>query len=521
VDTLVNVRLVVNVRLTPVKALNTSALWSLFDQLDWGVITVARQLLGCVANMTTEVVVNHGDVQSVLYEIVLHFNQLNIGSKFRFVMAMFSDRKFRVIDHDYNVYEFTAHLEDKLNFSDHFIKNSTDLPGPPIMVAPDGDKRTTTYLFFVPFDILELCIFHQPSPFINFMHLINCPLISVSKAEYGWSVLNNKHIRMTQSVSFKTEEFYYLSKESIAVCKEPFEAYVQAISKPNQLSPETILSVVCIGLSLLCLFLSVITYMMLPKLRQTLPGKNTMALICSLLVAQSLYLVGNLSGLGPNDWSCKILGLFIHYTWLWSMFWMNICTFHMFRVLTRTKLMGDSARWKRFLLYHVYALVLPLVFVAINIGVSQDRHGSIGYGSLACYIDTQDMIIFTFALPVGLVVVMNLLFFVVVIVKISRSPSVQKCVKNERNDFEIFVKLSTITGITWVFGLIYLLADVVAFSYLFIVLNASQGVFLFFAFVANRRVVTMLREKLCSLLNDGTFTQSTLSTAASKDAYLK
>jgi len=510
----VNVRLVVDVRLTPVKALNTSAIWPLLNQLNRDVVTVARQLLGCVAAMTTEVVVNHGDVQSVLYELVLHFNLLNIDSKFRFIMAMFSDRKFRVPDQEFNVYEFTANLEDKLGF----IENSTNLPGLPMMVAPDDDNSSTTYLFFVPSNIHDFCLFDKPSPFIYYMHLIDCPLISVSKAEYGWTILKNKQIRMSKSVSLKTEEFYYLPKESIAVCKVPFEAYIQAISKPNKLSPETILSVVCIGLSLLCLCLSVSTYMMLPKLRKNIPGKNTISLICSLLVAQTLYLVGNLSGLGPNDWSCKILGLFIHYTWLWSMFWMNICTFHMFRVLTRTKLMGDSARWKRFLLYHVYALVLPLVFVAINIGVSQDRNRSIGYGSLACYIDTQDMIIFTFALPVGLIVVINLLFFLVVIVKLSRSPSVQKNVQNERNDFKIFVKLSTITGITWVFGLIYMLADVVAFSYLFIVLSASQGVFLFFAFVANRRVAAMLREKLCSSSTDGTITQSI---AVSKDAYLK
>jgi len=495
VKTLDNVRLVVDVRLTPVKALNTSALWPLLTQLNRDVVTVARQLLGCVANMTTEVVVNQGDVLSVLYELVLHFNRLHIDSNFRFVMAMFSDRKFRVPDHEFNVYEFTANLEDKLGFNDHFIDNSTDLPGSPMMVAPDDDKRTTTYLF-LPSDIIDFCRFDQPSPFINFMHLISCPLISVSKAEFGWTILKNKQIRISNSVSLKTEEFYYLSKESLAVCKVPFEAFIQAISKPNKLSPETILSVVCIGLSLLCLCLSVSTYLMLPKLRQNIPGKNTMSLICSLLVAQTVYLVGNLSGLGPNDWSCKILGLFIHYTWLWSMFWMNICTFHMFRVLTRTKLMGDSARWKRFLLYHVYALMLPLVFVAVNIGVSQDRNRSIGYGSLACYIDTQDMIIFTFALPVGLIVVINLLFFLVVILKISRTPTVQKNVQNERNDFKIFVKLSTITGITWVFGLIYMCTDVVAFSYLFTVLSASQGVFLFFAFVANRRVAAMLREQL-------------------------
>ncbi|WAQ97230.1 hypothetical protein MAR_029920, partial [Mya arenaria] len=66
-------------------------------------------------------------------------------------------------------------------------------------------------------------------------------------------------------------------------------------------------------------------------------------------------------------------------------------------------------------------------------------------------------------------------------------PPVQKNVKKERNDLEIFVKLSTITGMTWIFGLINSVTQISFFSYLFIVLNACQGVFLFFAFICNRR----------------------------------
>jgi hypothetical protein len=65
----------------------------------------------------------------------------------------------------------------------------------------------------------------------------------------------------------------------------------------------------------------------------------------------------------------------------------------------------------------------------------------------------------------------------------------------------IFAKLSTITGATWIFGLLYAWTNMVVFSYMFIVLNAGQGVFIMFAFIFNRRVFQMIKQ-VCINKND-------------------
>jgi len=102
-------------------------------------------------------------------------------------------------------------------------------------------------------------------------------------------------------------------------------------------------------------------------------------------------------------------------------------------------------------------------------------------------------------LPIGIIFITNCVFFFCVIVNLSKSRNIQKNVKTERNELTILVKQSTITGLTWIFGLVYSLSGEKAFSYLFIIFNASQGVFLFLAFIANRRVVDMLLTRLsCS-----------------------
>jgi len=88
---------------------------------------------------------------------------------------------------------------------------------------------------------------------------------------------------------------------------------------------------------------------------------------------------------------------------------------------------------------------------------------------------------FTFCLPLAIVIISNLGMLVAVVFKIKQTRSVSRNVKNKRNTMIIVAKLSTITGATWIFGFIYLWTDIKLFSYLFIVLNASQGLFLCFA----------------------------------------
>lgn len=50
-------------------------------------------------------------------------------------------------------------------------------------------------------------------------------------------------------------------------------------------------------------------------------------------------------------------------------------------------------------------------------------------------------------------------------------------------------------GISWVFGFVAAFTDMQAFHVIFILLNSTQGIFIFLAFGCNDRVIEMWRSK--------------------------
>lgn len=64
--------------------------------------------------------------------------------------------------------------------------------------------------------------------------------------------------------------------------------------------------------------------------------------------------------------------------------------------------------------------------------------------------------------------------------------------------------MATGMGLTWVFGFVAAFvrsseAAGTAFTYLFIVCNTLQGLFLFYAFVCNRKTYSLYRSLLCDV----------------------
>ena len=74
-----------------------------------------------------------------------------------------------------------------------------------------------------------------------------------------------------------------------------------------------ILTFCCIVVSITCLLLTLVTYILLRPLR-TLPGKNNMCLVLSLLLAQTLMLVQ--PRVYRIDDLCGVVGSVSHFFWL-------------------------------------------------------------------------------------------------------------------------------------------------------------------------------------------------------------
>ncbi|XP_052088553.1 probable G-protein coupled receptor Mth-like 1 [Mytilus californianus] len=182
-----------------------------------------------------------------------------------------------------------------------------------------------------------------------------------------------------------------------------------------------------------------------------------------------------------------------------SVFWMHICTVHMFRVFFSMKMKPTVKQSKRVIVvYSLYAAIIPGLLVASNITyyLASDQNkqttGYLGYGGYKCYITLTNMVLITFAIPIGILLVSNIVLFCLVIYKLENLPEVNSNNGKGRNMFIIYAKLTCLTGITWIFGFIYEWIRISALSYTFILLNASQGLFIFLSFCCNNRVRSMI-----------------------------
>ena len=136
-----------------------------------------------------------------------------------------------------------------------------------------------------------------------------------------------------------------------------------------------------------------------------------------------------------------------------------------------------------------------LLFVA-NMAHSLVREGDFGYGKGICYISSRLGLVVTSVSPVGVIILLNMCFLSVTIWRISHIPKLKGTRSAERSNVLIYMKMSTLTGACWIFGYLRVLTEVDIFEILFILLNASQGLFLMISFVCNRRVLALFKELL-------------------------
>lgn len=339
---------------------------------------------------------------------------------------------------------------------------------------------------------------------IDIVSLLNCTQVVLPLANESWVQTTDGSLLLYEQWSIDSTLYFFVDEQNVRVCKDAYLKYLSTFSNKtfspkDRYSLNTVISIICSSFSVIGLSTTLLTFCALPKLRQKLPGKNNMTLVTVMLIAQVVYISSSVRKFNSGSGMCFVVGFLVHFLWLLSVFWMNICTYHMFRVFVRMELVQKTDHQKRFMCYHAYACVSALVFTFSNVLASRLTYGTLGYGLLACYISYPDFVLYFFAFPVTLVILCNILMFSYVICKISLAPTVKKYVENERNDLIIFAKLSTLTGVSWVFGLVNVWIEEEALDYIFSILNASQGVFIFIAFVINKRVSNTFKERFSSM----------------------
>lgn len=259
---------------------------------------------------------------------------------------------------------------------------------------------------------------------------------------------------------------------------------------------------------------------------KNLPAKNLASLAVSLLLGYTCYLVIALEFVSANKGLlCLISALTMHFSFLAAFTWMFIMSVDVWIVLyaaNKKFRVADGKRNGRFAVYSAFAWLAPATITAFvaalqlsTVKVLPELRPNLQY---SCWFRNPQSLVALFILPAGTTIAANYVSFVGAVQLIATSSdgfqsTNSSGVSRTRNNLKIYMRLSLMMGLAWVFGLAGAVTDSDIVWTLYSVLNSLQGAFIFFAFDCNWstvRTLTVFR-KLPSVSETQTTTATPLS----------
>ena len=361
--------------------------------------------------------------------------------------------------------------------------------------------------------------------------LSDCLRMRVNSTDY--TVLDNGSLWLNNTQELHPRDSYELQQDGSAlVCTNLTQNFtlttVYLVNEVNLKfsSVQTIVSVVGQIISLVGLFIHLTVYSIIQKLRN-LAGRNLMCLSAALFCGQLFFLTGSSAG-GQNA-ACVVMAILTHYFFLASFGWMNVMAFDIWKTFANTSKPTSSGKhWRKFGLYCLFGWGGSLVVIIVAIIVNYTASDSIfrpGYGEKICWIRYRPALILFFAAPVAVILTVNLIFYVLTIISIWKISKLTRMVteKSDKHRLWLYIKLSSIMGLTWIFGFIAAIFDSEVLWYFFIIFNSLQGAFICVSFVMTRQVLGLIRERydwVYTAVSSDSGTRSTgLRTSSYTDTY--
>ncbi|KAI8794837.1 adhesion G protein-coupled receptor E4P, partial [Biomphalaria glabrata] len=219
---------------------------------------------------------------------------------------------------------------------------------------------------------------------------------------------------------------------------------------------EYIVSIACSSASILCLVLTLMTYVLFSELR-TEAGLNNMFLSSSLLLAQVCLMIT--SHIFRSSTMCTVLGVVTHFLWLWMFSWSFLCSYHMFQVFTsntsRTSSQQDRLKfWKKILFSLTFPSAIIVTIVVSSYLASAGKE--IGYGLFSCFLNSTLLVGLTVLWPISLVTLTNFVIFVVAVLKTHGILNLKSIFKKDEwnNEWHLYVKMSSVTSAFWTIAMV-------------------------------------------------------------------
>ncbi|KAH9368121.1 hypothetical protein HPB48_007765 [Haemaphysalis longicornis] len=247
---------------------------------------------------------------------------------------------------------------------------------------------------------------------------------------------------------------------------------------------QSYLTVVCISLSLICLFLKFVVHA-LNKSSRTFSSRCTLCLSGTLFWSHLIFLLGN--SFDKSKPVCIGVAIVLHYGFLSTFFWTSVLSFDILKNVAATRL--SSSRTGGFLLYSLIAWGGPLVVVALCAVLNwtvPEFVLSPRYGRFSCWIGSLWSQLTFFLMPMVVLLMLDICFYIHIVAKIRNTDKHAAAFDfksgGNQSHMGLFVKLAFIMGTTWLLGFVAAFVNTLALDIIVIVLIGLQGVYLFFGF---------------------------------------
>ncbi|CAH1773615.1 unnamed protein product [Owenia fusiformis] len=328
-------------------------------------------------------------------------------------------------------------------------------------------------------------------------------------------ILANESVLSIDTGNLLSEDEFILVGNMVYVCVNETGEFANWTAVWRYDDTMGLLTIICTTLSLVCMFIRLILQPFV-SLFQNFPGKLQFLFILSLFLASLLFLIR------PNctdiKYLCVTLGVLIHWSYLAVFTWTVIIARDMFYIFSPSSFAKSTDTNVSVLkLYALLAWGIPAVIVAISLGLDFSNIDPVFkpmYGREICWISQRYPLLIFFTTPIAIAILVNMGFFIPTAISLWKSMKqrVQSCNQTSEYPFGIYVKLFCLTGLTWIFA--FIAPYNIALWYIFIVLNASQGVYIFIAFVLKRKVWDSLTFSKDSKKSKAKTSSSHLSTSS-------
>ncbi|XP_033109165.1 adhesion G protein-coupled receptor L2-like [Anneissia japonica] len=239
----------------------------------------------------------------------------------------------------------------------------------------------------------------------------------------------------------------------------------------------SLISGVCVSLSLIALVVSLIVYCLFLELWKSLRVSIHKNLVVNMILMQSLFIFG-IDKTGHKI-GCAVVSVLLHFTALNTFTWMfGEAVYLLFKVSTSAPSQHNQLRN-----YMAVCYGIPLIIVAISsAGIpSGHNHDDI------CWLGQERGMIWAFVAPAISIAMVNTGIMCIVLRIIYKragnmvgKPAAERTkFKQLRKTTRATIMLLPLMGTTWLFGPFAANFDTVFLDYVFNLLNGCQGIFIF------------------------------------------